>query len=95
MSRRSTGRRVPRKRYTTDAFEGIEELQDEVRERSPIRHLRDSDSAEEFIIDIEAAAEDESSGDDMSGVEIEEQSNAPSDAAVSYTHLTLPTKRIV
>lgn len=71
---------MPRKRYTTDAFEGIEELQDEVAERSPIRHSRDSDSAEEFNLDAEAGAEEESSGDEMSGIEIEEQSNAASDA---------------
>jgi len=80
MSRRSTGRNVPRKRYTTDAFEGIEELQDELGDRSPIRHSRDSDSAEEFNLDAEAGAEDESSGDEMSGIEIEEQSNPASDA---------------
>lgn len=80
MSRRSTGRNVPRKRYTTDAFEGIEELQDEIGERSPIRHSRDSDSAEEFNLDAEAGAEDGSSGDEMSGAEMEEQSDPASDA---------------
>jgi transcription factor C subunit 6 len=85
MSRRSTARRVSaKKRYTIDAFEGIEELQDAISEHSPVRrHSRDSDSADEFKIETEPqdAVEDEEEDDEEDeDVEAEVHSNAASDA---------------
>ena len=85
MSRRSTARRASaKKRYTVDAFEGIEELQDAISEHSPVRrHSRDSDSADEFKIEVEAAnaAEDEEEDEEEDeDVEAEVHSNAASDA---------------
>lgn len=83
MSRRTTARRASaKKRYTVDAFEGIEELQDDISEHSPVRHSRDSDSADEFDIGTEPAdaAEDEEEDDEDDDVEAEVHSNAASDA---------------
>ena len=48
MPRRSSGRAGPRKRYTVDAFEGIEGLQDDVPEQPEPRYRDDSDSADDF-----------------------------------------------
>jgi len=83
MSRRSTARRASaKKRYTVDAFEGIEELQDAISDHSPVRHSRDSDSADDFDIGAEPAdaAEDDEEDDEDDDVEAEVHSNAASDA---------------
>lgn len=85
MSRRTTARRASaKKRYTVDAFEGIEELQDAVSDHSPVRHSRDSDSADEFVVEAEAAdaADDDDDEDEMSGLdgEAEVRSEGASDA---------------
>ncbi len=66
MERRSTKRSIPRKRYTNDAFEGVEELEDARSDREDIPEDRDADdSADEF----EAAVEQSQDEDEMSGVE--------------------------
>lgn len=86
MSRRTTARRASaKKRYTVDAFEGIEELQDAVSDHSPVRHSRDSDSADEFVVEAEvadAADDDDDEDDEMSGMdgEVEVRSEGASDA---------------
>lgn len=82
MSRRTSGRgAASKKRYTVDPFEGIEELQDDISDHSPIRHSRDSDSADEFNIETEPADIAEDDDDDFSGAEGEiEAEDAASDA---------------
>jgi transcription factor C subunit 6 len=66
MDRRSAHRSTPRRKYTVDAFEGIEELQDVRSEHEVEIGLgEDDDSAEEFI----AAVEPSSDLDNFSGAE--------------------------
>lgn len=82
MSRRTSGRAAARnKSYNIDVFEGYD-LEDNISGRSPIRHSRDSDSAEEFNVETEAAdgAEDDEEGDDSDAYDEDEGEDGDSDA---------------
>lgn len=82
MTRRTSAREAAsKKRYTTDAFEGIEGLQDDS-DHSPVRHSRDSDSGDEFNIETEPAdAAEDDDEDDLSGMDGEaEAEDGASDA---------------
>lgn len=83
MSRRRTARTASaKKRYTVDAFEGIEGLQDDFSDHSPVRHTRDSDSEDEFKVDVEPEEAEEDDEDDFSNAdgEVEAGSDGASDA---------------
>ncbi|KAI3475180.1 hypothetical protein L1887_63495 [Cichorium endivia] len=67
MTRRTSARGASaKKRYTVDAFEGIEGLQDSGSDHSPVRRSRDSDSGDEFHIESEPADAAEEDEDDFS-----------------------------
>ncbi|KAM0720713.1 hypothetical protein Q7P37_004850 [Cladosporium fusiforme] len=84
MTRRTSARgAAAQKRYTVDAFEGIEELQDDISDHSPVRHSRDSDSADEFHVEAEPAdaADEDEDEDELSGMDGEVEAEDPASDA--------------
>ncbi|KAL1590955.1 hypothetical protein WHR41_00139 [Cladosporium halotolerans] len=77
MTRRTSARGASaKKRYTVDAFEGIEGLQDSGSDHSPVRRSRDSDSGDEFHIESEPADAAEEDEDDFSGADDEPEGHS-------------------